>query len=52
MICNISLILPCVEYIEGPKNDLFPEILRDEAVARIYELGKVNVFKSDLSSLL
>ncbi|CAI9284619.1 unnamed protein product [Lactuca saligna] len=28
--------------LKGPKNDLFPEILRDEAVARIYELGKVS----------
>ncbi|GJS68448.1 allantoate deiminase 2 [Tanacetum coccineum] len=27
---------------DGLKNDLFPEILRDEAVARLYELGKVS----------
>ncbi|XP_076959355.1 allantoate deiminase 1-like [Bidens hawaiensis] len=26
----------------GMKNDLFPEILREEAVARLYELGKVS----------
>ncbi|KAL4573983.1 hypothetical protein LXL04_020805 [Taraxacum kok-saghyz] len=26
----------------GPQYDMFPEILRDEAVARLYELGKVN----------
>ncbi|KAL4592532.1 hypothetical protein LXL04_005531 [Taraxacum kok-saghyz] len=34
--------LPCLEYIEGPQDDLFPEILRDEPVARprLYELGK------------
>ncbi|KAF8390869.1 hypothetical protein HHK36_023168 [Tetracentron sinense] len=29
-------------YIEGRKSDLFPEILRDEAVARLNELGKVS----------
>ncbi|KAK9074952.1 hypothetical protein SSX86_003271 [Deinandra increscens subsp. villosa] len=41
--CLISFyVLVNFELIEGVKNDLFPEILRDEAVARIYELGKVS----------
>lgn len=38
------MVLICVyvfEFIEDLKNDLFAEILRDEAVARLYELGKV-----------
>ena len=35
-------IIRCVtEDTEGKNSDLFPEVLREEAVARLYELGKV-----------
>lgn len=34
-------MLVSMEFADDKRDDLFPEILRDEAVARLNELGKV-----------
>nr|XP_043607742.1 allantoate deiminase 2 [Erigeron canadensis] len=42
IVVLVSPLLSAATFTHGVKNDLFPEILREEAVARLYELGKVS----------
>lgn len=42
LLLSLSSAASSTHISDGPKNDLFPEILRDEAVARLHELGKVS----------
>ncbi|KAL4576820.1 hypothetical protein LXL04_012920 [Taraxacum kok-saghyz] len=42
LLLSLSSAASSTHISGGPQDDLFPEILRDEAVARLYELGKVS----------